>query len=82
VDGHLCGQGQTIEVSGEVVYSINVFADGPGGAPGCGAPGREVTFEIGSQVMEPTVTWDNSRVWELALSPAFQYRVYLPLVLR
>jgi hypothetical protein len=82
VDGHLCGQGQTMEVSGEVVYSVNVFADGPGGAAGCGAPGRDVRFQVDSQVMEPAAAWDNGRVWELTLSPAFQYRVYLPLVLR
>jgi hypothetical protein len=82
VDGRLCGQSQTMEVNGEVVYSVNVFADGPGGAAGYGAPGREVTFEIGSQVMGTTAIWDNSRVWELVLSPTFQHRIYLPLVLK
>jgi hypothetical protein len=80
VDGHLCGQGETLEEDGQVVYSVNVLADGPGGSAGCGVLGREVAFRVGSQDMIPTAVWDNNRVWELELRPIG--RIYLPLVLK
>lgn len=80
VNSKPCGQGQTMEMGGEVVYSIHVFADGPGGAAGCGEPGERVAFWVGGQAMSPTAVWDNNRLWELALRPAWQ--AYLPLVLR
>jgi hypothetical protein len=80
VNGNLCGQGQTMENDGQVVYSIHVLADGPGGATGCGAPGKDVTFWVGVQTMAPAAVWDNRQLWELALRPG--WRVYLPLVLK
>ena len=67
IDGNLCGQSETLEVSGQIVYTINVLPEGPGGAVGCGAPGRVVSFQVGSQVMVSTVRWDNSQVWERPL---------------
>jgi hypothetical protein len=67
-----------LEVDGRVVYALNVMAEA-GGPPGCGAPGRQVTFRVSSQVMAPTVAWDHSRLWEVVLSESF--RVYLPLSL-
>jgi hypothetical protein len=76
----LCGQGRTLEVGDEVVYSIHVSADGPGGAAGCGEPGRYVIFKVGSRLMSPAPVWDNNRLWELALRPS--WCIYLPLVLR
>ncbi len=78
VGDSLCGQAQTLEVDGRVVYALNVMAEA-GGPPGCGAPGRQVTFRVSSQVMVPTVAWDDSRLGEVVLSEAF--RVYLPLSL-
>ena len=42
VNGNLCGQGVTLEVHGQIVYTINVLAEGPGSAAACGfawAPG-------------------------------------------
>jgi hypothetical protein len=80
IDDRLCGQGQTLEVDGQIVYSVNVFADAPGGNAGCGTPGQWVRFEVGAQAMATVARWDNSRVHELALSSGF--RVYLPLVLK
>jgi hypothetical protein len=80
VDGNLCGQSWTREVRDQVVYTVNVFAEAPAGRVGCGMPGRTVTFKVGSQTMRPTAVWDNSGVWELALSSDF--RVYLPLVIK
>ena len=80
VGGKLCAQSRAMDVDGQVVYSVHVLADGPGGAAGCGAPGRTVTFQVGSRVYAPTAAWDNRRLWELPLHPA--WRVYLPLILR
>ena len=80
VNGKQCGQGQTLRVNGQVMYTLNVFADGPGGAAGCGDAGRQVTFIVNSQLMSPTVGWDNNQVWQVNLLSV--YRVYLPLVLR
>ncbi|MBC8447193.1 MAG: VCBS repeat-containing protein [Chloroflexi bacterium] len=76
VGDSLCGQGQTLEVDSKVVYALNVMAEA-GGPPGCGAPGRQVTFRVGSQVKSPTVAWDDSRLWEVVLTRPF--RVYMPL---
>lgn len=67
VNGNLCGQSETLEVSGQVVYTIDVLAEGPGGAAGCGALGRIVTFQVGPQVMACTAVWDDSRLWERPL---------------
>jgi hypothetical protein len=69
-------------VGGQVVYSINVLADGPGGAAGCGQRGRAVTFRVGSQLMGPTAAWNDSRLWDLPLSPDEERHIYLPLVLK
>jgi hypothetical protein len=80
VKGKRCGQGRTMEVDGEVVYSIHVFADGPGGAAGCGEPDRAVRFRVGVQAMWPAAAWDNRRLWELPLHPGA--RIYLPLILK
>jgi hypothetical protein len=80
VGGKLCGQGRTVESGGEVVYSIHVSADGPGGTSGCGEPGMYVTFKVGSRAYGPAAAWDSNRLWEIALRPSWQ--VYLPLVMR
>ena len=82
VDGNLCGQSETLEVESQVVYSVNVFADGVGSSAGCGVPERLVTFQVSSQVMVPTAVWNNSRLRELPLIPDSQRRVYLPLILK
>ncbi len=82
INGNLCGQGQTLKVNGQVVYTINVFAEGSGEAAGCGAPGRIVTFQVGSQIMAPTAVWDDSRLWALSLSPTAKQRLYLPLIFK
>jgi subtilisin-like proprotein convertase family protein len=80
IGDNLCGQGQTLEMGNQVVYSINVFADDLGRAVGCGARGRIVAFKVGSRVMIPTAIWNNNRVWKLPLSSGF--RVYLPLIIK
>jgi hypothetical protein len=67
-----------LEVGGEVVYVLAVLADDQ--VTGCGAPGQRVTFQVGSQVMDPTAAWDNNRLWEWPLQAAAAYRIYLPLV--
>ena len=81
VDDKACGQGKTQFVGGMVVYSVNVFADGPGAATGCGTAGRQVTFQVGSIEMITTAAWDVSRVWELALVPKTGKSLFLPIIL-
>ncbi|MFQ5613193.1 MAG: choice-of-anchor Q domain-containing protein [Anaerolineae bacterium] len=84
-----CGQGltQLQELDGQmqVVYAIDVLAEGAGAAAGCGAPGRLITFEVGGQVIASEATWDNSQVWRLDLDVSgieSLPRLYLPLVVR
>ena len=82
IEGKQCGQGRIVKVDSELIYSINVFADGPGGFSGCGSQGDSVTFKVGSRTMAPSAVWNNHRLWELSLSPASLQFVYLPLILR
>ena len=79
INGHLCGQGQTFEANGQVVYTVNVFAEIPGDNSGCGVPGRKVRFKVESYDMIPEAMWDNNRLWRVPLA---SYRLYLPLVIR
>ncbi len=77
INGLLCGRGQTLQAGQAIVYSVNVFADGPGGSTGCGARGRFVTFQINGQAVSAAHEWDNSRLWEVPLGVS--YKVYLPM---
>ena len=70
INGKMCGQGTTLQNGGDIVYSVNVFADGPGGASGCGMPGRYITFAVNGQSMLPRVEWNNDQVWNVPLSLA------------
>lgn len=74
INGNLCGQAKTQQANNEVTYSIRVLADGPGKAAGCGGFGRSITFRVDSQIMSPTVEWDNSQLWEVALRPVAPVR--------
>jgi hypothetical protein len=78
-----CGRTRTREVDGQVVYVVDVFADGGPGTPthGCGASGRTVRFDLDGLPMFPVDTWDNRRLWHVDLATA-SGRIYLPLVLR
>jgi hypothetical protein len=67
VNGNACGQGGTLADGDQVVYVVFVAAEAAG-PPGCGAPGRTVTFEIGPRRMASTAIWDNSRVRDLTLN--------------
>jgi hypothetical protein len=88
VDGNLCGQTETqiqpLDGQEQVVYPIDVLADGAGEANGCGKPGQIVTFEVGSQAMVPDAVWNNDQVWRwhLGLDPLINLtrRLYLPLI--
>jgi hypothetical protein len=80
VNGNVCGQSQTLEADGEIVYFIHVFADDSGATAGCGAPGREVVLQVSTPEITATAAWDNSRLWELMLGAG--KRLYLPLILR
>jgi hypothetical protein len=84
IDGHLCGQSETQLVDGQVVYAIHVHAEGQD--PACGAPGKTVTFQVGSQQMANAAAWDNDSLHEQALSTYEEerqlYCLYLPLIER
>jgi hypothetical protein len=75
IDGNLCGRGETLEAAGQVVYCVHVS-----GGAGCGVTGRTVSFQVGSQTMSTTGTWDNRQVWKLPLEVG--QRIYLPLIIR
>ncbi|MGB0384928.1 MAG: FG-GAP repeat domain-containing protein [Ardenticatenaceae bacterium] len=82
-----CGQTQTRTIdpstsSGhrtQLVYAINVWSEAQ--KAGCGAPGRTVTFQIGTQPMSTTATWDNSQVSSQPLYSK-NYLFYFPLISR
>jgi hypothetical protein len=65
VNGQPCGQGGTLADGERIIYGVAVAAEI--GLPGCGAPGRVITFQVGSKVMQTTIGWNNERVWELGL---------------
>ena len=46
IDGHLCGRSQTLDIDGQVMCAINVFAEGPGDWAGCGTTGRLVRLYV------------------------------------
>jgi hypothetical protein len=80
INGSVCGQGQTSQVEGQIVYSVNVFADGSGATSGCGAAGRVVTFDVGTQPMTSFTVWDNNQVWDVPLFVG--PRVFLPMMVK
>ena len=82
VNGHPCGASQSMQVDGQVVYSIKVMADSSDGWPGCGAPGRPVTFVVSGTPMAQTAVWDNSRVYPSTLAANQLHLVYVPAVRR
>jgi len=75
----LCGQTQTQEIDDQIVYVIEVLADDLDGAIGCGTLGRTVKFYLESELMAPSVPWDNRKVAEASLQ---RLRVYLPTMLK
>jgi subtilisin-like proprotein convertase family protein len=80
VNGKVCGQVRMQLYGAQLVYAINVSADGPGSTAGCGTPGRAVTFEVRGRAMATTATWDNNGAWPLPLSSVPLRKVRLPLV--
>jgi hypothetical protein len=82
VGGTVCGRSRTVEAGGEVVYAVNVVAEA-GGPRGCGAPGRKIQFQVGNQLITPTVSWSDSRPYRVPLQfGELPWRVYLPMVLK
>lgn len=84
VNGNVCGRGVTLNWQGQVVYTLDVFAEALDGSNSCGRLGQTVTFRVGEQAMAQSVVWDNRRVWNVPLSTEANsgWTVYLPLVLR
>lgn len=70
INDQVCGQAETQQKSGEIIYVIKVLADNEvAGITGCGTTGKPITFFVDQTEMQPTTTWDNEQVWELDLSP-------------
>ena len=66
IDGIPCGQGRTLSgPKGNLQYIVKVSSSAE--IAGCGAPGREVAFQVGSQKMTTTAPWDNGRPQALDL---------------
>jgi len=84
VDGQPCGQGRTLNVNGDIVYTLNVGYTPAVGL--CGAPGELVTFQVGAIMMDTTTLWNNDQVWRLDLAaaapPPPHYPIYLPLTMK
>jgi len=80
VNDTVCGEGETQEVDGAIIYVVEVAADEADKHSGCGSPGQPVTFEIGGHTMATTASWDNGTARELSLSDTT--RVYIPSIVR
>lgn len=76
-NGVKCGDAVTQLIGGQVVYSINVSADGPV-TPKCGKQGDLVYFQVGGHKMTVTTHWNTDRVWYLPLDA--QIKLYFPLM--
>jgi len=63
----LCGQGVTLEVGGQIVYTVSVNASVQ--TAGCGVPGSPVSISIAGQPLFPHLTWNNYRLWQQDLTP-------------
>ncbi|HTP08482.1 MAG TPA: hypothetical protein VMP08_09535 [Anaerolineae bacterium] len=69
INGVQCGPSTTQLINNQIVYTLNIQPDTPGGKAGCGAAGRNVTFTIDAQSMSTVRSWDIDRVWTVPLAP-------------
>jgi len=79
----LCGQGQTKEVDGQIVYVVTVYADGNGSIQGCGESGDTVRFTLDGQALPASnALWDSESVHEhdLTVGDDNLREQYLPFV--
>jgi hypothetical protein len=68
IGGKMCGEGvASSDGAGGIRYLIEAAAADATLDAACGAPGRTVTFKVGTQAMAPLVPWDNSKPQELPL---------------
>ncbi|NTV65570.1 MAG: hypothetical protein HGA65_18830, partial [Oscillochloris sp.] len=85
INNTVCGQGQTLSVDGQIVYSVAVESASPNTTE-CGATGRYISFVVNGQLMVPNVNWDNTQLHatNLRASPSpsgSPWTLYLPLYL-
>ncbi len=78
IDNKQCGQTETKEMNGQVVFAVKVAADDGGLYDGCGVLDRTVTFEIDGMPKTLEATWDNRHVRSLTS----QMDIYLPIIVR
>jgi hypothetical protein len=74
----VCGQGLTRQMAGQVVYGVDVASAWQ--VPGCGSPGRVVSFRLGNVALPTQGAWTDARPLRLDFFDLFQQ--FLPLVLR
>jgi hypothetical protein len=79
VNGILCGQGEVVELGGELAYKIQVSADT---GDSCGVVGRATTFEVDNGIRLGSTLWDNRQAWFLPLPYTGSGRLYLPIITR
>ena len=79
----LCGQGQTKEVDGQIVYVVTVYAKGSSSIEGCGASGDTIRFTLDGQALPAgNAVWNSERVHEhnLTVRNDSSREQYLPFV--
>ena len=59
----ICGSGVvSADQDGNLRYTVKVEAADVGGNAGCGAPTRDVTFNVGGRDVPGTIKWDNNKL--------------------
>jgi len=79
----LCGQGQTKEVDGQIVYVVTVYAKGSSSIEGCEASGDTIRFTLDGQALPASnAVWNSERVHEhnLTVRNDSSREQYLPFV--
>ena len=80
IGGNQCGQGETVDVNGTLMYVVKVLSDGPG-ATECGASGRTVSFTVNG-IAAGTTAWRIDKVQEFNLASVTPpgETIYLPVI--
>lgn len=77
IDRKLCGESVVQELAGQLAYRLLVSANR---GDGCGAPGKEIRFEVGSYPLPwNSQLWDNPQAHYLVLGPPGM-AVYFPVI--
>jgi hypothetical protein len=78
VNERLCGENTVRSADDKLVFAVQVQAELPGDANGCGAAGRQVRIDVGGHTVSREL-WNNNRARALGEAP---YSLYLPMIRR